>query len=189
MRRRQFAAILPAALVLSSPSRAEEWPTRPVRVIVPYPPGSGTDIVGRVLAQKLQSILGQPVVVENRSGAGGTLGTDAGAKATADGYTFLISDVGPLAMAPHLYRRLPYDPVADFEAVSLIARLPFVLVVHPSVQARTLGDFVTYAKAHPGEVTYASVGNGSATHLAMELSATSPASSSRMSRIAAARRR
>lgn len=173
-RRRALLTVLATAAVAASlPVQAQEWPLRPVRVIVPYPPGSGTDIIGRVLAERLQAAWGQPVVVENRPGAGGTLGTEAGARATPDGQTFLISDVGPLAMAPSLYTRLPYDPVRDFEAVSLVARLPFVLVVHPSLPARTVAEFVALAKAKPGEITYASVGNGSATHLAMELFRTS----------------
>lgn len=172
MYRRPLLAALLGPAALSLPAAAQSWPTRPVKLVIPYPPGSGTDIVGRVLAQKLQAAWGQPVVVENRPGAGGTLGTDAGAKSPADGYTLLISDVGPLAMAPHLYARLPYDPVADFEPVSLVARLPFVLTVHPSVRARTVAELVALAKEKPGEVTYASVGNGSATHLAMELFAT-----------------
>ncbi len=171
MYRRPILATLGLA-ALGLPAAAQSWPARPVRLIIPYPPGSGTDIVGRVLGQKLQGAWGQPVVVENRPGAGGTLGTDAAAKSPPDGYTMLISDVGPLAMAPHLYARLAYDPVADFEPISLVARLPFVLVVHPSVRAQNVAEFVALAKAHPGEVTYASVGNGSATHLAMELFAT-----------------
>lgn len=171
-RRRTLLTAFATALATGAaplPVRAQGWPSRPVRIIVPYPPGSGTDIIGRVLAERLQVAWGQPVVVENRRGAGGTLGTDAGAKAAPDGQTFLVSDVGPLAMAPSLYARLPYDPVRDLEAVSLIARLPFVLVVHPSLPARSTAEFVALAKSRPGEIAYASVGNGSATHLAMEL--------------------
>ncbi|HEY8612887.1 MAG TPA: tripartite tricarboxylate transporter substrate binding protein [Roseomonas sp.] len=121
------------------------------------------------MAEQLQVSWGQPVVVENRPGAGGTVGTDAGAKAAPDGYSFLVSDVGPLAMAPSLYANLPYDPVRDFAPVSLIARLPFVLVVNPAVPARSAADLVALARQRPGEITYASVGNGSSTHLAMEL--------------------
>ena len=168
MHRRPILAALLGSLAWSLQAAAQSWPARPVKLIVPYPPGSGTDIVGRVLAQQLQAAWGQPVVVENRPGAGGTLGTDAGAKSAPDGYTLLISDVGPMAMAPHLYVRLAYDPVTDLEPISLIARLPFVLVVHPSVHAQNVADFVALAKDKPGEITYASVGNGSATHLAME---------------------
>ena len=158
-----------AAPALSAPAVAQSWPSRPVRIIVPYPPGSGTDIIGRVLAERLQAAWGQPVVIDNRAGAGGTIGTDAGAKAAPDGQTFVVSDVGPLAMAPSLYAQLPYDPARDFEAVGLLARLPFVLAVNPSVPARTVTEFVALARSKPGEITYASVGNGSATHLAMEL--------------------
>jgi tripartite-type tricarboxylate transporter receptor subunit TctC len=169
MRRAMLAALATAAAAATLPASAQNWPSRPVRVLVPYPPGSGTDIIGRVLAEKLQAAWGQPVVVENRPGGGGTIGTEAGARAAPDGHTFLISDVGPLAMAPSLYARLPYDPVRDFEAVGLVARLPFVLVTHPAVPARTDAEFVALAKARPGGFAYASVGNGSATHLAMEL--------------------
>ncbi len=170
--RRRVMLTASATVAVSAPflARAQQgWPPRPVRVLVPYPPGSGTDIIGRVLAERLQTAWGQPVVVENRPGGGGTIGTEAGARAAPDGQTFLISDVGPLAMAPSLYARLPYDPVRDFEPVGLVARLPFVLVAHPAVPARTAAEFVALAKARPGEIAYASVGNGSATHLAMEL--------------------
>jgi tripartite-type tricarboxylate transporter receptor subunit TctC len=168
-RRAMLTASATAAAAAFLPARAQGWPPRPVRILVPYPPGSGTDIIGRILAERLQTTWGQPVVVENRPGGGGTIGTEAGARAAPDGQTFLISDVGPLAMAPSLYARLPYDPVRDFEPVGLVARLPFVLVVHPAVPARTAAEFVALVKAKPGGLAYASVGNGSATHLAMEL--------------------
>lgn len=168
-RRALLATLATTAAMASVPVQAQGWPARTVRIIVPYPPGSGTDIIGRVLAERLQIAWGQPVVIENRPGAGGTLGTDAGAKAAPDGQTFLVSDVGPLAMAPSLYARLPYDPVRDLDAVSLIARLPFVLAVNPAVPARSAAEFVALAKTRPGAIAYASVGNGSATHLAMEL--------------------
>lgn len=168
-RRTLLATLATTAAMVSVPVQAQGWPARTVRIIVPYPPGSGTDIIGRVLAERLQIAWGQPVVVENRPGAGGTLGTDAGAKAAPDGQTFLVSDVGPLAMAPSLYARLPYDPVRDLDAVSLIARLPFVLAVNPAVPVTTVAEFVTLARTKPGGIAYASVGNGSATHLAMEL--------------------
>ena len=146
--RRRVMLTASATVAVSAPflARAQQgWPSRPVRVLVPYPPGSGTDIIGRVLAERLQTAWGQPVVVENRPGGGGTIGTEAGARAAPDGQTFLISDVGPLAMAPSLYARLPYDPVRDFEPVGLVARLPFVLVAHPAVPARTAAEFVALA--------------------------------------------
>ncbi len=159
------------AAVAATPGQAQPpgWPSRPVRILVPYPPGSGTDIVGRVLTERLQLTWGQPVVIENRPGAGGTLGTEAGARALNDGHTLLISDTGPLAIAPSLYARLTYDPAADFEPITLLARLAFVLVVNPGVAARTAPEFVALAKSRPGQIAYASVGNGSFTHLAMEL--------------------
>ena len=173
LRRALFASFATAVVAAPFPAGAQDWPSRPVRVLVPYPPGSGTDIIGRVLAERLQTAWGQPVVVENRPGGGGTIGTEAGARAAPDGQTLLISDVGPLAMAPSLYARLPYDPVQDFAPVGLIARLPFVLVTNPALPARTAAEFVALAKAKPGGIAYASVGNGSATHLAMELFRTS----------------
>ncbi len=159
----------PRAQGSSSSGAAAAWPARPVRIIVPYPPGSGTDIVGRLLAERLQAAWGQPVVIENRPGAGGTIGTEAGAWAPNDGHTLLISDTGPLAIGPTLFARLSYDPIGDFAPITLLARLAFVLVVNPEVPARTAREFVDLVRRRPGQVAYASVGNGSFTHLAMEL--------------------
>ncbi|MES2712396.1 MAG: tripartite tricarboxylate transporter substrate binding protein [Pseudomonadota bacterium] len=167
--------LLTASLAAAIPAdaRAQGWPQRPVRILVPYPPGSGTDIIGRILAERLQVAWGQPVVVENRPGAGGSLGTEVAARAQPDGHTLLIADTGPLAIAPTLFARLGYDPVADFAPITLLARLAFVLVVNPSVSARDAAQFVALARAQPGRIAYASVGNGSFTHLAMELFRTS----------------
>ncbi len=178
-RRELFPLLAGAAAAILQPAAAARaqsgggWPARPVRIIVPYPPGSGTDIVGRLMAERLQSAWGQPVVIENRPGAGGTIGTEAGARAPNDGHTLLISDAGPLAIGPTLFARLGYDPIGDFEPITLLARLAFVLVVHPDVPAQTVREFVALAKARPGRIAYASVGNGSFTHLAMELLRTS----------------
>ena len=171
-RRRDLLALSVAAAApwrLSAAQAQAGWPSRPVRILVPYPPGSGTDIIGRLLAERLQAAWGQPVVIENRPGAGGTVGTEAGARAPNDGHTLLISDAGPLAIGPSLFARLNYDPTGDFEPITLLARLAFVLVVHPDVPAQTVEEFVALARARPGRIAYASVGNGSFTHLAMEL--------------------
>ena len=138
-------------------------------MIVAFPPGGGTDILGRMLAQRLGEMLGQNVVVENRGGAGGNLGTEAAARAAPDGYTILMGNVAPNAINVSLYRNLPFDPVADFAPVSLVAATPNVLVVHPSTAARTVKELIALAKARPGTLNFASAGNGSSSHLAGEL--------------------
>ena len=145
------------------------YPNKPIRFVVPYPPGSGTDIVARLLGQKLTESWGQQVTIDNRPGAGAIIGVDAVAKAAPDGYTIGIADTGPLAINPALYPKLPYDPVRDLAPVTLVANLPFILVVHPSVKAANLAELIALAKSSPGKLNYASVGNGSAVHLATEL--------------------
>ena len=157
--------LLAAGLAPAQPA----YPSRAVRIVVPYPPGSGTDIVARMLGQKLTEAWGQQVVVDNRPGAGAIVGVEAIAKAAPDGYTVGIADTGPLAINPALYPKLPYHPVRDFVPVTLVAQLPFILVAHPSVEAKTVGELVALARARPGQLNYASVGNGSAVHLATEL--------------------
>jgi tripartite-type tricarboxylate transporter receptor subunit TctC len=146
---------------------AAHWPDRPLRLVVPFPPGSTPDIVARIIAQHYTAVLGQPCVPDNRVGAGGNLGTDAVAKAT-DGHTIGLSINGPLATAPALYPNLPYDPQKDLAPISLVARTGQVLVVHPSIPARTLAEFVEYGRANPQALTFGSVGAGSGGHLAME---------------------
>ncbi len=146
---------------------AQTYPARPIRVVVPYPPGGGTDVVARTIAQKLTEFLGQPAVVDNRAGANGIIGTDVVAKAPADGYTVLVT-IATHAINPTLYTRLPYA-TADLAPVSLLAEYPFVITVHPSLPAMTIKDFVTFAKSHAGALSYASSGNGSGPHLGMEL--------------------
>jgi tripartite-type tricarboxylate transporter receptor subunit TctC len=138
-------------------------------MIVAFPPGGGTDILGRMLAQRLGETLGQNVVVENRGGAGGNVGTEAAARAAPDGYTILMGNVAPNAINVSLYRNLPFDPVADFAPVSLVAATPNLLVVHPSTAARTVKDLIALARARPGTLNFASAGNGSSSHLAGEL--------------------
>ena len=158
-----------AALAISAPAHAQLYPAKTVRMIVAYPPGGGTDIVGRTLAQKLGESLGQSVVVENRGGASGNIGTELAARAAPDGYTILMGNVAPNAINVSLFKDLPFDPVADFAPVSLVASTPNILVVHPSTPARTVKEVIALAKAKPGTLNFASAGVGSSSHLAGEL--------------------
>ena len=146
-----------------------EYPNRPIKLIVGFAPGGSTDIIGRIVAQKLGERLGQTIVVENRAGAGGTIGADATAKAPADGYTLTLGTTSTHAIAAGAYSKLPYNPVTDFTPISLVAITPYLLVVNPQVQARNLNEFLALAKSQPGKLNYASAGNGTATHLAMEM--------------------
>jgi tripartite-type tricarboxylate transporter receptor subunit TctC len=148
---------------------AQPYPSKPVRVIVPYPPGSTPDIVGRTIAGKLQESLGQPFVVDNRTGAGGNIGAEAVAKAAPDGYTLLIGINGPAAINKFLYKNLAYDSDKDLAPISLLATSPQMLVVHPSVEVPDFKSFISYLKKNPGRLSYGSVGGGSASHLTMEL--------------------
>src|SRR5258706_79172 len=158
-----------AALALSAAAHAQVYPAKPLRMIVAYPPGGGTDIVGRMLAQKLGESLGQSVVVENRGGASGNIGTELAARAVPDGYTILMGNVAPNAINVSLFKDLPFDPIADFAPVSLVASTPNILVVHPSTPARTVKEVIALAKAKPGTLNFASAGVGSSSHLAGEL--------------------
>ena len=156
-------------LAFAGAAGAQQFPTKQIRFIVPYPPGSGTDIVARILGHKMTEAWGQQVLVDNRPGAGAIIGVEAIARAPADGYTIGIADNGPLAINPALYPKLSYSPLRDFAPVTLVANLPFILVVHPSVPANSTAELVALAKSRPGQLNYASVGNGSAVHLATEL--------------------
>ncbi len=147
---------------------AKAYPNRPIRLVVPFTPGGSTDILGRTIGQQLSQAWGQSVVIENVPGAGGSIGADKVAKAPGDGYTLLMGHIGTLAVTPSLYPRLPYDPIKAFAAVAWVARVPNVLVVHPSVPAKTVQELVAYAKANPGKLNYGSGGNGSAAHIATE---------------------
>jgi len=159
-----------ALATFGSPSAfAQAYPAKPIRLIVPFPPGGSTDIVARIVALKLGDRLGQQVVVENRGGAGGTIGTEAVAKAPPDGYTLGVASTSTHAVAPSVYGKLGYDPVKDFAPISLVAVSPYLLVVHPDVPAKSLSEFVAYARTRPGKLNYASAGTGSTTHLAMEM--------------------
>jgi tripartite-type tricarboxylate transporter receptor subunit TctC len=168
-RRALFALGVAASAPAFVPRRARAqaaWPERPVRVIVPFPPGSTPDTAGRAAANHFSSVFGQPFLVENRPGAGGTIGTDAVAKAT-DGHTIGVSINAPLSTAKALYPNLPYDPVKDLAPVSLLVRGAQMLVTHPGVPAADLAGFIAHARANPGKLSYGSVGSGSGAHLAM----------------------
>jgi tripartite-type tricarboxylate transporter receptor subunit TctC len=145
------------------------YPDRPVRIIVPFPAGGPADALARIVGEKLTQSLGKPFIVENKAGAGGNIGMEQGARAMADGYTLTLAPVGNLTVAPALYPKLPYDPAKDFAPITVLASVPNVLIVHPSVPAKTLADLVALAKAKPGSLNYASAGNGSIPHLAGEL--------------------
>jgi tripartite-type tricarboxylate transporter receptor subunit TctC len=153
----------------SSTDTAKEYPNRPLREIVPFPPGGGVDIVTRIVAAKWSEFLGQPIVVENRAGAGGTLGADIAAKALPDGYTLLTCQVASHGVSPAVYNKLPYDHIKDFAPISLIGTTPNVLVVHPSVPVHSLREFIDYVKANPGKYNYASPGIGTSPQMTMEL--------------------
>jgi tripartite-type tricarboxylate transporter receptor subunit TctC len=159
--------------LLLSLSAAAAWPqtypSKPVRVVVPYPAGSTPDIIGRTLAERLQKALGQPFVVENRSGAGGSIGAETVAKAPADGHTLLIGGNGPVAINKHLYKALGYDPDRELAPISLLATAPQLLVARPELKLGDFKAFVEHARRNPGRLSYASVGGGSASHLTMEL--------------------
>ncbi len=166
---RLLCALLPAAMLLATAHAQEPpYPTKAVRMIVPFPPGGGTDLLARIIGQKLTEGLGVPMVVENRPGAGGVVGADVVAKARADGYTLLTVSASH-TINPSIYKKLPYDTVRDFAPVTLLAGGPGLLVVHPSIPARTVKEFIAFAKARPGLIAYASAGTGTPPHLGGEL--------------------
>ena len=171
MQRRQLlqTSLAGAAALIAPAAFAQAWPSRPIRLIVPFPPGSSPDVIARLVAEPLAQALGQPVVIDNKPGAGGEIGTALAARAEPDGHTFLFTIQGPLVTAPMLKKALPYDPVKDLAPVTLVATSPNVLVVDPKLGAETLADFVRIAKERKGALNYGSVGVGSASHLAMEL--------------------
>jgi len=156
------------SLLISLSAFAQGYPTKPIRMIVPYPPAGGTDIVARVVNEPLSTLLGQPIIVDNKGGAAGNLGTDLAAKATADGYTVLFT-LSSHTINPKLYGKLPFDVEKDFAAVSLAAYIPQILVVNTSVPINNIQELIAYAKARPGKLNYASVGIGSPGHIAGEL--------------------
>jgi tripartite-type tricarboxylate transporter receptor subunit TctC len=169
MDRRQAAMLLASAALAAPAAWAQAYPGRAVKIINPFPPGSPVDVVARLVAQKLGEAWNQPVVVESKPGAGGTMGAELVARAPADGYTLLVTSASTHVIAPALRKTMPYDPLKDFTPIALVAHGPTVVVVHPSVPVRTLAEFVQYAKANPGKVAYASSGSGTILHLTGEL--------------------
>ncbi len=157
------------ALSFAAPAAAQDYPNRPITLVVPFPPGGSTTVMARNVADKMSATLGQQVVVDNRGGAGGTIGTRAVAKAAPDGYTIVLGYTGTLAIAPSLYTSAGYDPRKDFAPIGMIGTAPSVMVVHPSVPVKTVAEFIAYAKASPSPVPYGSPGVGTANHLAAEL--------------------
>jgi tripartite-type tricarboxylate transporter receptor subunit TctC len=167
---KRIAVVLLVALAaLPTLASAQAWPSKPIRWVVPFAPGGTTDILARTVGEKLGAALGQPVIVENRPGAGGGVGADFVAKAPPDGYTLVGGTISTHAINASLYKSLPYDPVRDFVPITLIARLPNLLVINPSVPAKNVAELVALMKANPGKYTFASSGNGTSQHLSGEL--------------------
>jgi tripartite-type tricarboxylate transporter receptor subunit TctC len=169
VRRIAVVLALGCAAPLHAQDPAADFPSRPLRQIVPFPPGGGVDIVTRIVAAKWSEVLGQTIAVENRAGAGGNLGADIAAKAAPDGYTLFTASVASHGVSPAVYNSLPYDHIRDFAPLSLIGKTPNVLVVHPSVPARTVKEFIDYVKASPGKYNYGSPGFGTSPQMTMEL--------------------
>ena len=164
----RFVALLLCSLFVAAAGAQDAYPSRPVKFILPFPPGGGTDILGRVIAERLSASLGQPVVTENRGGAGGNVGAEAAAHSAPDGYTIVL--VAPsLAISPSLYSKLNYDPVKDLTPISLVATVPNVMITNPSVEAKNLQEFIALARSRPGGMNYGSGGAGTSNHLAGEL--------------------
>ncbi len=171
MKRTILALAFAASLVAltTAVGQAQTYPTKTIKIVVPYPAGGPTDLVGRTLAEALTKALKKTVIVENKVGAGGTIGSDSVVKSAPDGYTLLLGLMGPMSIAPKIAPNLPYDPQKDLAPIRLVALMPEVLVARPTLGLKTLGDVVAYGKANPGKLTIASAGNGSLPHLAAEL--------------------
>jgi tripartite-type tricarboxylate transporter receptor subunit TctC len=165
----RLAWLVTAALLLATAARADDYPSRPIRVIIPFPPGGAADALVRGIGQRFDERLGHPLVVDNRPGAGGNLGAELAAKASPDGYTLLLAPTSVYAIAASLYDTLPYDLLRDFAPIALVANNPHVLVVNPALPARTVGELIGLAKARPGQLTVASQGIGTVSHLEGEL--------------------
>ena len=158
-----------AACTFGQAAHAQAWPAKPLRVIVNFPPGGAADAIARAVAPGLGEALGQQVVIENRPGAGGNIGADAVAKSPADGYTLLMASGGAISINPHLYAKMPFDPVKDLQPVAAAARVLVFLVTRPEIPAKNFTEFIAYAKANPGKLSFGSPGNGSSPHLATEM--------------------
>jgi tripartite-type tricarboxylate transporter receptor subunit TctC len=167
LRRLITAALLSAPFTVFA--QLDAFPAKPIRIVVPFPPGGATDVAARLIATRMSEKWGQAVVIDNRAGAGGNVGSDIVAKSAPDGYTLVMGVTGSHAINTSLYSKMPYDPVADFIAISQVAVVPNVIVVHPSVPASTLAELVALARREPGKLNYASLGNGTAAHLGMEM--------------------
>ena len=168
-RRSLLAALAAAPLVCATrPARAQAFPSKPLRIVVPYPPGGASDVTARLLGERLAVRMGQPVLVENRPGANGAIALEHVAKSPADGHTLLMANVGPNAINPGVYKRLPYDARKDFEPIIFTTVVPQVLVVNPALGVKTLKEFIAHVKANPGKLSYANGGNASSNHLAFE---------------------
>ena len=164
-----FALVVVVALSAGTPALAQSFPAKPVRLVVPFPAGGGSDVIGRILAQKLGERLGQQVFVDNRAGAGGSIGVESVVRAAPDGYTVVLASTSEIAINPSLYSKLSYDTVKDLAPVAMVASTPVVVIVHGSLPLNSIGDLVSMAKAKPGEINVASAGNGTITHLSGEL--------------------
>ena len=149
--------------------QAQQYPARPLRFVLPFPPGGGSDFLSRIIGPKITGNWGQPVIVDNRPGGSGVIAMEIAARASPDGYTILLADVGALGINPHIFRKLPYDPVRDFQPITKIADFPLICASHPNLRVASLKEFVAAARARPGAMLYASAGNGSMLHLATEL--------------------
>jgi len=164
-----FAMLLLAIGLVPAAAQERTFPSKPIRLVLPYPPGGGSDTIARPLAQRLGESLGQQVVIDNRGGGGGAIGMEYAAKAPADGHTIVMALTAQLAVNVSLYKKLPYDPVKDYAPLTLLAEGPYVLVVHPSLPVRTVKELIALARKRPNDLVYASSGNGSGGHLASEL--------------------
>ena len=161
--------VLAAIGVLSGNAGAQDYPNKPLRLIVPFPPGGGNDILARSVGQRLAETIGQQVIVDNRGGAGGLIGAELAAKAVPDGYTIFLASIGNLAFMPALHAKLPYDPVRDFAPLTLLATSAFIMVVNPSLPAKSVKELIALARAKPGQLNYGSSGQGSSLHLTGEI--------------------
>ena len=164
-----LAATAACALPAAANAQADKYPTRPIRMLVPFAPGGGTDITARLIAANATAAFGQQVIIDNRAGANGLIGADAVAKSAPDGYTMILITTGTATISPHLYKKMAYDAQRDLVAVTLVTSTPELLVIHPSLPAKNMREFIALAKARPGEITLASTGSGGLPHLAQEL--------------------
>jgi tripartite-type tricarboxylate transporter receptor subunit TctC len=165
----QVTALLVAVITVALPATAQQYPARPIRMIIGFPPGGGTDIVGRIVGQRLSEVLGQQILPDNRGGASGQIAAELTAKAPPDGYTVMMAHIAAISILPSLYPKMPYDAARDFAPITLVAIGPNLLVVHPSVPVKNVKELVAFAKARPGQLHYASPGAGTVQHLAAEL--------------------